>query len=1051
MSPAVPVRRPARTSIVLSLALAVLAVLMASGQARAASPITGFYAGPVATGSTCAADGTGVTPSTAADTYTDFCLAYSTVTSPATPIAADDLKREVIDTPVGFAANAGSFPHCTADQFAADDDVNDNCPADAQVGAATAKIRTQVTAASGSNLALTVPPVPGNVYNLTPGPGEVARLGIVLKPFVIKTQPYVKVVVGITLRPAPNVGLRSIIDNLPTQVKINPPNGDPQQTQPVAVDTFALTFWGPTGHTGQGTKPFVYLGSDCTTDQATHISGTSYDGTPTSADATPYRLTGCDDAAIPFSPSSTVTTTENRPDETTAATVHVRFAQSTDPTRVASTVKSTTLTLPGGLAFSGQIASGAAGLPLCTAAAFAQTSAAAATCPAGSSVGDVSIASPAIADPLTGHAYLGAQPAAGALPDLYIEAALGTGDDAPRVKLVGHLAIDDQNRIVATLSDLPQLPVSDLALTFRGGDNSALVTPEQCGTTTGSLQAVSWAQPSATNTTTNSYSVTDDCGPRPFSPSVAFNLDDPNSAGKSSPLTTTIVRPDRSPRLTHVEIDLPQGQLATLKGVPTCGASDAAAGTCPESTRVGTMTGVAGIGPAPYHAPGAVYLSDPVDGNVAGLVLEVPIKFGDVDLGQLTVQAQVLIRSSDIGLRVIADVPLRFKGIPLNLQALQIRLDRTGFALSPTSCGALYTTSHMTDDAGATVPVPSAPFQVTGCDSLPFAPQLDAAVTGNTANKGRPNVSVRITSAAGSVALRQTFVVLPKGLGVDLAQIPRACSVDAFQASACPATSAIGKASGTLSITNDPLAGNVYLLKVPGQTLPGIGLAFQGRYHGNVQGVTAVDTKTSQLRTNFTTIPDLPLTSLQIDITGGTNGLLIATDALCDTPTMAFQSTFVSQAKPSVQRTSYSYCGAGLGASVPRLGSSLSGVSKGKPTLALTVTAPSATGTQLKLKSFDVTLPSGYAIDAKRAKSSKGVSVKKLTVKGKATTKRISSTKLRVTLPSAGTTVAKLLTRTGTVSIKSAAKRKSKKAVTVKVAVTYTNGQKATIPVRLTP
>ena len=109
--------------------------------------------------------------------------------------------------------------------------------------------------------------------------------------------------------------------------------------------------------------------------------------------------------------------------------------------------------------------------------------------------------------------------------------------------------------------------------------------------------------------------------------------------------------------------------------------------------------------------------------------------------------------------------------------------------------------------------------------------------------------------------MRATDVMLPDGVGVDLTQIPRACPQDTFKAGGCPDIAKIGTVSGSLAITDEPLAGSVYLLKPPaGSVLPGLGLEFTGRFAGRVIGANAVDTKTGRLISRFDAIPDLPLT-----------------------------------------------------------------------------------------------------------------------------------------------------------------------------------------------
>ena len=1034
--------------------LAALAMLIvgASGAAAAPAKLAKVFGGPV-TGA-CSPDAT--VANNQAGRYQNFCVAFRADNDEGP--AGKDLKSQVIDTPKGFSGRPDGSAQCSdadfqnaggANEFATIPGSADaGCDAASQIGAVAAKIRADAGAPLG---VVSLEPT-GNVYNLQHSGNEVARLGIDLRPvaFGLIQQPNVKIIVRVTLRPSPDVGLRSIIETLPTSADVDRSLlGGLALDRPLAVDEFSLTFFGPAQ--GSMTGPFAFNGSDCSNTQATQIRAVDELGGASTGDSATYKLTGCDSPNLQFLPSAQYTTTENRPDVTTETQVYVRFGQSTNPGYTQSAVKKVATVLPEGLSFSGQIASGAAGLPLCTADQFGQNRAETNACPDATAVGTVSFKSPLLNDRLTGKAYLGPQPAAGELPDLFIQAQLGTAADAPRVKLVGKLTIDDRNRIVATLDNLPEVLVQEFALTFRGGDQSAVVTPPTCGEFKGRLDAFSQANPATAVSSEQSYPVNADCDAvTAFNPGVAFGLDNPASAGKSSGFTTVVARPDRSPRIAKTVIDLPAGMLATLKGVPECSAADAGAGSCPASTRVGSITSLAGVGPAPYQAPGDVFLTERQAGAVAGLVFRVPVKFGEVDLGLLNIPARIDIRGEDLGLRVIADVPERVKGIPLNIRQIAIKLDRQNFPLSPTNCGPLNTVSVITSTTGNAAPA-TAGLQVSGCDKLAFDPEIDAAVSGQTSQKGRPLVQVRVQSAAGSGALRQTFVTLPKGLGVDLTQIPRSCDLADFKASNCPPVAKIGSVTGALAITDEPLGGDLYLLKAqPGKTLPGLGLAFKGRFAGNVAGANAIDTKTGQLITQFESLPDLPLTSFQIDVNGGNGGILIATDALCSSASVNFAARFVAHSGPTKLKTSTSYCGAKLSSLSPRVKANLGGVRKGRPTIAMTVTAPKLP-TQLKISKVELSLPSGWALSTSRAKSSKGVAVKNLSVKGKYSSKRISSRKLSVTLPKAGSTGLKLLSRTGTISIASSGKRKTKAKQSFSLKVTYVGGKTTTVPIRLTP
>jgi hypothetical protein len=1045
-----PTTRPVRVPLIALLATLAALLLPAASASAGPATIAKVFGGPITTGGACSPDAS-ATKTDAAE-FTDFCVAFRAA-NPDGP-AGVDLKSQVVDTPRGFAGVADAYPQCTDAQFAKDSEANAACPAASQMGQVAAKIRAQTSIATGiplgeidGNGLATLAPT-GAVFNLEHSENEVARLGIDLRPSALGgsiDQPNVKIIVRVLLRPSPDVGLRSLIDDMPNTAHVKIPLLGIDERDPLAVDEFNLLFWGPK----RGVMPmgFAFTGADCSNVQATSIRATAYDGSQTSGDSATYQLTDCDDPKIQFKPGISVRTSENRPDVTTETTVSVTFGESDDPNYQVAGPKKTVVVLPAGLSFSGQIASGPSGLPLCTPEQFGQTRGEPSACPAATAIGTVSFKSPSQTRLLTGSVYLGAQPAPGELPDLYIEAQLGPAADAPRVKLLGHITIDEQNRIVTALDDLPEVPVTEFLLTFRGGDQSAIVTPPTCGTTNGALIASPYNAPGAPSTVDTSYSVTDDCdAPNAFAPTLAFSGSNPN-AGQFGAFTTTVTRPDRSQRLAKAVVNLPPGEVANLKGVPECTQAQAAASACPAASKVGTVSSLAGVGPAPYRANGEVFLMERPAGAVAGVSLHVPVRFGDVYLGDLNVPARIEIRDGDLGLRFVADVPERFKGIPLNIREFTVSLDRKDFSLNPTNCGPLSTTSVLSAASGATANV-TAGYQVGNCGALAFEPAFDAAVTGQTGDKGRPTIQVRIENAAGSGAMRQTIVTLPKGIGVDLAQIPRACPQDTFLAGGCPDIAKIGKVAGALAIADDALTGDLYLLKpAAGKVLPGLGLSFTGRFAGRVIGSNAVDSKTGQLITQFEAVPDLPLTRLQIDIAGGTGGPVIATPELCGADQVTFAARFAAHSGQSAARTVNTSCGSTLAALGPRITGRLSGVRKGRPVVNLSGKAP----TGKAITRVDLTIPKGWTLASQRGrKGSRYAKVTKLSVKRAASVKRLSSRRVRITMPKGGSSSFKLLTRSGTIAIKSTRlrKTKTKQAFTARVTA---GGKVYTVPVRLTP
>ena len=69
-------------------------------------------------------------------------------------------------------------------------------------------------------------------------------------------------------------------------------------------------------------------------------------------------------------------------------------------------------------------------------------------------------------------------------------------DRGLRVKIPGKIELDPvTGQITTTFDDLPQFPISDMQLTFKGGVRAALVNPSTCGTKTITADFYSWADP----------------------------------------------------------------------------------------------------------------------------------------------------------------------------------------------------------------------------------------------------------------------------------------------------------------------------------------------------------------------------------------------------------------------------------------------------------------------------------------------------------------------------------------------------------------------------
>ena len=76
------------------------------------------------------------------------------------------------------------------------------------------------------------------------------------------------------------------------------------------------------------------------------------------------------------------------------------------------------------------------------------------------------------------------------------------------IKIPGKIDLDPvTGQIKVTFDDLPQFPLSDMQLTFKGGVRSALANPRTCGTKVISADFYSWADPNTPHRVTSSYDV----------------------------------------------------------------------------------------------------------------------------------------------------------------------------------------------------------------------------------------------------------------------------------------------------------------------------------------------------------------------------------------------------------------------------------------------------------------------------------------------------------------------------------------------------------------
>lgn len=919
---------------------------------------------------------------------------------------ADSARDLSIHLAPGIVAYVNNFRQCSRAEFAVDDHGSAAaCRADTAVGSVVTGITTTnplVDVVLGGR-------VSGTIYNLEPSAGSPAAFGIDIRPPV---GDHIKLISPISVDPH-DLGLTASLTGLPNRATV-PIFGEVG----LHTDYIIQTLNGyPNG------RPFFTNPTSCI-DAAVTVTATSYGGV-TNTNSGSYTPTDCGN--VPFQASLTTEANPSTPDSTSAISFDVKPGNGTAE-RVSSHVKTTTVIAPPGTLLNVALA---ANLEACTDAGFNQAdTSVAANCPASSEVGSIEFVSPILGS-FPGKVYFGTQTPTDRLR-LFLDVPLF----GAHIKVSARVNPDNTTGQVTTVfSDLPQIAFTDFRLTFRGGARSALVTPTTCGENVSTAVVGPWSGTPQIEAR-GSFTTAGDCERR-FTPSMGTSVSD-TQGGASSPFTLTFDRPDRTVPVGRVAFDLPPGLIGSLalRGLTKCELARANAGSCEDSSRIGSVQSIDGSGPEPPTLPGSIYLTQPrVAGDPAGLSIKVPANLGPVDAGTVIVNQRLML-GNDGGLDIVSDpIPALQFGIPLAIRRLIVNVDRPGFMRNPTSCGQLPASGIFDPlDGGPSVRAGTT-MNVTGCDRLPFGPQIKGTIGGRGLTKQgkHPAFTTTITQRGGEAAMKQAVVTLPKAVSTNLDTIKAACDPAVFAARRCPERSRVATATAVSPLISRPLTGPTYLVRVPTGGLPKLMVQLRGEVNLDLEGIVTI--RNNLVVTTFGSIPDLTLSSFELAFRGGSTGVLTTVGNLCARPPLV--SSFVGQ---NGKRSSRSPKLIPLGCTRPQSTGSLR-FRRGRGALSVTTKVPSGAK---PLASVAITLPrslrtSSVKIAAKaggKRAGGRALTRRGRTIRVKLAKRGARSVTVKVSGLGAGSALARrLAARRGRLS--------------VRVATRQTNKAKATQSVRL--
>ena len=829
----------------------------------------------------------------------------------AAPVAL--MKDLHFELPPGLIGNPTPLPQCTEKQFTTAGEFANECPADTAVGVATV-VTTNLIQPFALPQVLTVP-----VFNLVPSVGEPARFGFT---------PGIPVVLDTSVRTGGDYGVVVSISNttqvvafVGSQVTFWGVPGDPRHDSSRGW----ACLWGSEGEVGsngpacnpEGDEhpvPFLVLPTACTDllQSTVHADSWVAPGTLASREYTfadlmgePYGLDGCN--RLGFEPVISATPDGQAGSAPTGltTTIHVPQTAGLSPSGDAqAAVKDTTVTLPEGVALN---PSAADGLSSCGESEVGLEDALEATCPEFSKVGTVEIRTPLLPHPLVGAAYLATQDSNpfGALIALYIVARDPLS--GVLVKLAGQVTPNPvTGQLVTTFKETPEVPFEDFSLHFFGGSRAPLSTPPLCGAYTTTASFVPWSgnapvESSSTFDIASGPNNTPCANPRPFQPGFEAGTTSVQ-AGGYSPLTLTMDRPDADQPLGKLSVVFPPGVSAGLEGVKLCEEPQAAEGKCPAESQIGQVTASAGLGGNPFPVEtGKAYITGRYEGDPFGVEIVVPAIAGPFNLGTEIVRAKVDVDPTDAHLTVVSDpFPTILDGIPLELQHVNVTVNRPGFVFNPTSCEPMKLTGELESSEGAKADV-STPFQVTNCAALAFKPEFKVSTGAHTSRVDGATLHVDLTlpnAPRGTQAnVAKVKVSLPKQLPSPLKTLQKACTEKVFaeNPSSCPVASRVGEAHVSTPVLEGGLSGPAYFVSHGGAKYPELIMVLTGEDGVTVQvhGETFISKKGITSAT-FNTVPDVPFSGFELTLPQREDPAVTANGNLCK-GTLLMPTEFVGQ------------------------------------------------------------------------------------------------------------------------------------------------------------
>ena len=839
--------------------------------------------------------------------------------------------------PPGLLGRAAGFPKCSSADFneivPGPGGLN-ACPTNTAIGVASANIYTPVVL---GDYTASVP-----IFNITPNAGEPARFGFTIDevPVVLTTKVRTGSDYGVevSVHDAPETA-----DVISSQVVFWGVPGDSRHDSSRGWACLDGKYWVEgeaveeqcENEDAPNPPAFLTMPAVCGANPVSTVSGESWPlSNEKGEEPKVYTLagsytfespfTGCD--KLPFEPSISVTPDQTSTSTPTGLDVKLTVPQATTLSGeglAEADIRNQTLRLPAGVLTAGGAASG---LKACSAeqlgfTGFGENIAEqlendhftpnADNCPPGAKVGTVRIKTPLVEEELHGSVYLARVDTAPFTSPLVLYITAEEETSKVKVKLAGEVSINEETgQLTSKFIGAPPLPFEELELHLFDGGRATQSTPERCGTyksgasffasssTEGHPVEVT-AEPSFAITSGPGGSACPAEGPLPFATPFKAGPES-TKGGAFSPFVVTLVRPDGNQALKSITVHEPAGAAAMLASVTPCPTAEAekAEPNCPTSSEVGSSTAYAGLGGEPTQIPGQVFLTGPYHGAPFGLLaLTDATHVGPFDLGKIPVLSTITVDPTTAAATITSNPlpqfaplpggatpahPLGSTGVPSQIKALVINVNRANFTFNPTNCDPKSVVGETTGYEGGTSST-SAPLAITECGALPFKPTISVNVESNYSRVDGTGMKIKVTSGAGQANIKKTKLVFPESVPSRLTTIQKACPSQTFNANPanCPEGSVIGTAIAHTPVLKSPLTGPAYLVSHANESFPDAVFVLQG------EGIKLIlDGKTNikggVTSSTFETVPDAPVETFEVTLPRGPHSAFSGFGNLCE-------------------------------------------------------------------------------------------------------------------------------------------------------------------------